>query len=212
MVKWYFDYLTHRNINIELHGEKISASIGVGFPQGGVASAKFWLIAFDEAVGIINSHGVTGHAFADDCAALVGGTHVAHLRNKLQKVLNDLTSWGNTCGLRFNQQKYIAVHFTRRRKDPPAPLIIDGNPVVYEKTVKYLGVTMDSKLHWQVHVENKVKQAKRQLFALNSIVTKTWGPKPALIRWVYTGMVRPALSYASVNWAHEVQTGRVIKK
>ena len=29
-------------------------TIGIGFPQGGVCSAKFWIIAFNRAIEIIN--------------------------------------------------------------------------------------------------------------------------------------------------------------
>ena len=47
--------------------------IGIGFPQGGVCSAKFWIIAFNEAIEIINEYGVTGQGFADDCGPMIGG-------------------------------------------------------------------------------------------------------------------------------------------
>ena len=110
MVNWYFNYLRVRNLRVKLHGEEVRASVGVGFPQGGVASAKFWLIAFDKAVEIINRFGVVGNAFADDCAALIGGTHPQRLRNRLQKMLDQLTNWGRNCGLHFNPNKSVAVH------------------------------------------------------------------------------------------------------
>ena len=99
MIDWYFDYLTHRNINITLHGETLKASVFIGFPQGGIASAKFWLIAFDEVVSIINSYGIWGNAFADNCTALVGGTHVGRLRNKLQKCCLSLLSGAQVVAL-----------------------------------------------------------------------------------------------------------------
>ena len=70
MVQWYFNYITHRDIEIEMHGEKVAFSTGVGFPQGGVCSAKFWLIAFDFAIKIINTYNIEGNGYADDCSAL----------------------------------------------------------------------------------------------------------------------------------------------
>ena len=73
MVEWYFDYLTSRNLFFRLHGTTTGITVGTSFPQGGVASAKFWIIAFNMAVTIINSFGINGTAFADDCAALIGG-------------------------------------------------------------------------------------------------------------------------------------------
>ena len=40
-------------------------TIGMGFPQGGVCSATFWSLAFDEAVHLINNGDTIGVAFAD---------------------------------------------------------------------------------------------------------------------------------------------------
>ena len=47
-----------------------------------------WLIGFDKAIEIINSHGVYGVG-ADNCYALVGGTNLGYMVHKLQLVLND---------------------------------------------------------------------------------------------------------------------------
>ena len=210
MIDWYFDYLTRRDLILSLHGKELKTSVGVGFPQGGVASAKFWLVAFDKAVEIINSHGIHGNAFADDCAAIIGGTHVNFLSAKLQIMLNELTAWGRTCGLRFNPQKSVAVHFTRRRNTSPGRLVIDGKVVDYASTVKYLGVHLDKKLHWQAHILDKLTKAKRHLYAIASVISKTWGPRPQLIKWAFTGIIRPALTYASLNWAHEVTNRKII--
>ena len=41
MVKWYYNYITHRNLNVEIQGIKVSLTTKLGFPQGGVCSAKF---------------------------------------------------------------------------------------------------------------------------------------------------------------------------
>ena len=91
LVQWYHGYITHRDIEIAMHGERVAFSTGVGFPQGGVCSAKFWLIAFDYAIQIINRYGIEGNGYADDCAALYGGPRLDHAIKKLQKMLNDLT-------------------------------------------------------------------------------------------------------------------------
>ena len=74
MVNWYHNYLCHRNLYAELHQDQASCSTGVGFPQGGVYSARFWLIAFNQAIKIINNAFVEGVGYADDCCILMGGT------------------------------------------------------------------------------------------------------------------------------------------
>ena len=57
MVNWYYKCVTHRNIFITINGEKLCLSTGIGFPQGGVCSAKFWVTAYDDAV--VNRGGLT---------------------------------------------------------------------------------------------------------------------------------------------------------
>ena len=69
----------------------------MGFPQGGVASAKLWILAFNKAIKITNSEGVYGVGFADDCCALVGRTKIGYMVQKLQNIINRLVAWGETC-------------------------------------------------------------------------------------------------------------------
>ena len=40
MVNWYYNYITHRNINVEIQGIKVSLTTRLSFPRGGVCSAK----------------------------------------------------------------------------------------------------------------------------------------------------------------------------
>ena len=58
---WYYSYITHRNIEVDINKCTVKKTITTGFPQGGVCSAKFWIIAFDEAIQIINEYGAQGH-------------------------------------------------------------------------------------------------------------------------------------------------------
>ena len=205
MVDWYHSYLGRRYLEVDLHGESVHLTTGTGFPQGGVCSAKFWLIAFDEAIQIINSNGITGNGYADDCSALVGGTHPHNMIEKMQTMLERLVTWGLSCGLRFNPQKTVAVMFTRATRSFDRRVRMNGQLLPYESSVVYLGVTLDSELKWAEHVLNKITKAKRLLMKLASITSSYWGPKPKLMKWAYTGIVRPAFTYAALAWGHAVE-------
>ena len=202
MVQWYYNYIGHRDIIVDMHGNRASFSTGIGFPQGGVCSAKFWLIAFDYAIKIINRHNIEGNGYADDCSALYGGPRLDHAIAQLQKMLDELTAWGKTCGLSFNPEKSVAVVFSRRHKIPPRKLVIDGKEIEYQTEVRYLGITLDRKLHWAKHIDDKIGKAKRFLHNVANITRKNWGPKPKLMRWAYLGVVRPMLCYGSMIWGH----------
>ena len=117
-------------------------------------------------------------------------------------MLDSLTKWGKRCGLSFNPDKSVAVLFTRSRKTPPKALTIDGKEIAWKQEVKYLGVTLDSKLHWKKHIDDKITNAKRFISKVAAITRNNWGPKPKLMRWAYNGIVRPMLTYGAMIWGH----------
>ena len=210
MVEWYYSYLGRRYLDIELHGERTQLTTATGFPQGGVCSAKFWLIAFDEAIHIINSGNIVGNGYADDCSALIGGDHPDNMIDAMQSMLDRLVTWGRSCGLNFNPQKTVAVMFTRATRDFTRQVRMDGQLIPYSPSVVYLGVTLDQELKWKPHILNKIKKVKGLLMKIASITSAYWGPKPKLMKWAYTGIVRPALSYAAMTWAHAIESEDVI--
>ena len=105
MVNWYYNYLTHRNLKATVGGYNGEVTINIGFPQGGVCSAKFWIIAFNRAIEIINQWGTVGQGFADDLCMLRGGKDLNHITNNLQILLNQLCKWGADCNLTFSPAK-----------------------------------------------------------------------------------------------------------
>ena len=202
LADWYYGYLKHRDMHLELHGSKVVASNGQGFPQGGVASARFWAIAFNMAVKIINTNNCVGVAFADDCAVLSSGIYIKRMLRNLQKTLDHLTRWGRSCNLFFNPSKTVVVNFARRETTLPFQISVNNQLIPYSKSARYLGLMLDEKLRWSAHVENKIAAAKKLLIVVNKAVRGNWGPSPALSRWAYLGIVRPAITYASFCWAN----------
>jgi len=62
---------------------------------------------------------------------------------------------------------------------------------------KYLGITLDSKLSFKTHVDNKIDKCTRALFTCINIAGKSWGTSPRIIRWLYLMVVRPILTYGA---------------
>ena len=187
---------------MELHGEHAELTTATGFPQGGVCSARFWLIAFDEAIRIINSRGITGNGYADNCSALIGGDHTDNMIEVMQAMLDRLVEWEASCGLWFNAQKTVAVMFTRSKRTFIHLVRMDGELIPYSDTVLYLGATIDKELKWKQHILGKISKAKGLLMKMASITSSYWGLRPKLLCWSYTGIVRPMITYAAVAWGH----------
>ena len=206
---WYYKYISSRLLIIQQGEEKYETRCKCGFPQGGVLSAKFWTIAFEGACKIVNSRGMFGQIFADDSGTLIGGKDIPTMYRKANLVLKLLSEWGSSIGLKFNPKKTEVVLFSRdnpaKRKWKTPKIFMDGVEIKEKDEVKYLGVTLDRKLTWKTHIENKIQSAKGMLVKLLTEVRGTFGVKPKLVKYAYTGIIRPKLTYACMTWCNGIK-------
>ena len=213
IAEWYYQYLAHRVLHIPLHGETRSFVCGQGFPQGGVASAKFWILAFDPAIEIINRQFTLGNGYADDLSVVFGGNHPDELAPRVQRVIDELVDWGESCNLRFNPEKTVMVGFTRCTSEVfTVPICIKGVPLKFSQEAKYLGLLLDKRLTWKPHLLDKIAACKKFLLKMANIAHTTWGPKPHLMRWVYRCIVRPKLLYGALLWSRAAQKPSMQKR
>ena len=122
--------------------------------------------------------------------------------------MTELISWGKSCNLKFNKEKTAVVDFSRRRKNPDLKMVMNNKTMEYSKTVKYRGVTLDRKLDWKTHIEEKIRKAKSHIYAISAITKDIHGQKPEYMKWAYEGIIRPALTYGALAWAHRVEKYR----
>lgn len=63
-------------------------------------------------------------------------------------------------------------------------------------SAKYLGVTWDIRLNWQIHTKPIRKRAGKLLNILASITRLKWGAHPETVLAVYKGLVRTGIEWA----------------
>jgi hypothetical protein len=68
-----------------------------------------------------------------------------------------------------------------------------------------MGVILDKKLDWKAHLKNRMRKACIAYWQCRLAVGKTWGLSPKVVAWLYTSVVRPILSYASLVWWRRVE-------
>ena len=64
--------------------------------------------------------------------------------------------------------------------------------------VKFLGITFDSQLIFQKHVEDILDHCNTSYHRLRLLVNKKWGPSPATLIQIYKQFVRPIFEYGSL--------------
>ena len=62
-----------------------------------------------------------------------------------------------------------------------------------------LGVTLDCKLTWKLPITRITRKTTTALMQCRQIVGKTYGIKPSMMKWIYTAMIRPTMSYSCVS-------------
>ncbi len=201
-IQWYSHYLRNRCVEVQYQGVTKSRYLTLGTPQGGVLSPLMWNLAFEDLLKSFEDSPVNICGFADDAGLIISGKSLPLLQSRMQQAIDKAINWGQNAGLTFSPSKTVAVLFTRKYKFTyPVELQVNGTRVPYSSQVKYLGVTLDAKLSWRAHLTQKVKSAKGHLLKVKNATGKLWGFPPQMSRWLYTGIVRPALTYGAVIWA-----------
>ena len=202
---WYKFYLENRTICTEIGGVEIRRCLNQGTPQGGVLSPLIWNLAMESLLEALNNGPVRAVGFADDACILIRGKDTNCLIDRANDAVKVAEKWGFKSGLAFNEAKTKVVLFSQKRKIPETRNItINGKEVGLDSEVKYLGITLDRKLNFKQHIEEKIAKGKRFLYNVKKATSKIWGLKPKMMLWAYKAMVRPMISYGAIVWGHKV--------
>ena len=75
---------------------------------------------------------------------------------KLQAAITKVKSWTRKWRIKLNETKSVHIDFTNKHIEHKQ-IYINHQVDPYEKTAKYLGMTLDAKLRWKPLVKKKQK-------------------------------------------------------
>src|SRR5690606_1436618 len=167
----------------------------------GVLSPLLWCLVADEIIKTLNGMGAFTIGYADDIAVIIEGRYPDTVSELMQAAVSTLENWCLEKELSINPLKAEVMAFTRlRRLEGLNTPSMFGASLKKVSTVKYLGVVLDEKLTWNAHVDRLVKRAKSSLIYYSSAIGKTWGLNPKIAHWLYTAVISPIITYASIVW------------
>ena len=115
----------------------------------------------------------------------------------LQEDINKLLTWSTNWQLLFNHEKCEFLRMTNK-VSPIAATYFMGDNIIKETTsVKYLGITINSKLNWSDHIANITSKASSVLGFLQRNFKKC--PINTKVS-LYKSMVLPILEYGCAIW------------
>ena len=179
-----YDFFKNIIAIAEVLGIKLSIRPVCGTPQGGVLSSRIWNLAFDPLLKLLNHNSPCAPVgFADDGALCFRGIDPETLVEIAQPKINAAVDWGAQNGLTFSVDKTTAVFFSRQQKfhSEVLPrikkLTINGVEITPSSSMTYLGIVLDQKLSWTLHIEKKVLQSQEKLLQDQTCYTPIWAAR-----------------------------------
>ena len=151
LLAWLKEYLQGRTFKVFFEGEySVPRKITTGVPQGAILSPLLFNVMTRDIPKI---SGVTISEFADDICFYIVGSGLPEIQSKFQNQINVFYAWTKDWGLNVNINKTKAMMFTNKRTPYP-PLSLNGSPIEYVRSHRYLGMFLDSpKLTWKDHIQ-----------------------------------------------------------
>ena len=168
ITQWISSYLTSRSQHVAVEGA-CSPVLPVlsGVPQGSVLGPLLFLIFIDDVVSQV-SPGSQRSLFADNMA-LYRPIQATIDYSILQNDISSIASWIKSRSLSLQPKKCCAMLISRKRTSQinHPTLYVEGAPLSYVTSVKYLGILISSNLSWSSHISKIHAKARRLTGMLN---------------------------------------------
>lgn len=190
-------YLSDRHFFIQQYDVQTTLKpIISGVPQGSVLGPMLYLIY---TADLPQTNQTTVATFADDTALLSSHTDCKIATRNLQINLDQIQSWLKKWRMKANEDKSVQVTFTTRRENCP-PVTLNGKQLKHAEQAKYLGMHLDRRMTWKVHILNKRKQLGLKLKQMYWMM----GRKSQLTMenklLIYKTILKPVWTYGVQLW------------
>ncbi len=198
-LQWFKSYLTNRRQYVAINNVMSDPCyITAGVPQGSILGPMLFLLFINDMPDVISKCNM--EMYADDTLMYAHGTDLDKLKNILNNDLKQLEQWLQRNKMKVNVAKTKVMLFcTSVKKYDPMNfnIYLNDHRLQIVNDIKYLGITIDTHLKWQDHVDNVCKKIGIKLAILRRI-------KPFLtkdiLKTVYNTTVLPLFDYASIVW------------
>ena len=81
---------------------------------------------------------------------------------------------------------------------------MNGDEKKPSTSMTYLGIILDQKLNWSLHIKTKVSKAITFLAMIKPAINFIYGLTPARMLWIYKQILLPRITYGSHVWGHSL--------
>jgi len=197
-VKWFTSYLHNKKQRVIETALEVTPwkDVKKGVPQGSGLSPLLFNIYVRSIPENCES---STHQFADDITHSEHGQEVSEVRDKLARSFKNTKQFCEEHNLVINTDKtqLIYMHASGKRLGDNTSITLDGCTIQGVKSVKLLGMTIDSGLTFSAHIDETVKKCNG---LIGSLAKAAKYPPKELLCLAYVGLVRSHLEYSSAVW------------
>ena len=204
---WFRSYLADRS-----HRVKIGSSfsnyeiVNIGIPQGSILGPVLFLLYVNDLVRV--SDLFTYVLFADDTTLSASDSDYEALVNNINRELRKIGRWTIVNRLSLNLDKTYSMLFSNR-KCGNDDIFLDNEVVSRERSVLFLGLTLDNRCCFDLHIDEICKKLSRSIgimYKIRSCVTND-------VLWnLYYSLLYPNILYCINVWGGtvDIYTNRLL--
>jgi hypothetical protein len=200
-------YLCNRNQKVIVNNTASSgAPIIMGVPQGSILGPLLFLIYINDlpyyALNLCETV-----LFADDTSLIFKIDRGNNCSDEVNSALSKVAHWFNINNLSLNPKKTNCVKFSLpnvRKVD--LSISLNADVVELVDSTKFLGITLDSRLQWDPHIEALSSRLSSAAFAVKKIRLLT---DIETARLVYFSYFHSVMSYGLLLWGSAANAGNI---
>lgn len=188
--KLFSSYLTDRKQAVRWNGETSHlAPVTDGIPQGSVLGPILFIVYVNDILPNINCY--SGCQFADDTSFLIKGNSITNVEQRSEICINNANKWmtSNKLSMNLNKTQKMVFGYTHEHA-----------------AVKFLGLKLDSRLNWSIHIQELNKKLSKAIYSIRTI--KNYATHQAA-KSCYYAHFHSLLSYGVIFWGQSSDASKV---
>lgn len=165
-----------------------------GLPQGSLSSPLLFNLFLSDIPTPQNAHDYI-LAYADDILLVFESSSFEDTIDNINSYLNSLAPWLSHNNLALNPSKCFAFTPNKRNDDNLPPVVIQGAPILFSKSLTYLGVCFGKFGSFREHVASNVVKTQRSARLFMRFCNKLEGLSIDGRVKLFSCYLRPRLEY-----------------
>ena len=201
-LNWFESYLTNRKIKVKCtvtSSGKTEFSkeepVKVGTPQGSCLGPLIFLIFNNDLHKVVEN--CSAILFADDTTLYISSKNTTYLKWCIEHDISLLLDWFQANKLTLNLSKTQFLLFKTHANVKAFNIEIQDIIIHPSNSCKFLGITLDEKLYWTPHINDKILKIKRNK---NMLQTSVNCLTPSAKKLIYYGHIHSHLTYCLLVW------------